>query len=211
MATLVHRGYLSATEYHFREEQADAIVRAAAYHRKDYCLSVIWFSPREHLDIRLSISTAFQRTSNTGLGSLDRLPLELLYDVLLRLDMYSLFKFRHTNFRSGQTVNSLKEYQMVVSHGLNLFCALLRTRLAIDVSLFDFYHALCTKDCALCGEFSGFIFIPTWTRCCFKCLQEAPETQVQSLAAIRKQFDLNKAELGRLRPFKTLPGVYSMD
>ncbi|RKK16182.1 hypothetical protein BFJ63_vAg13029 [Fusarium oxysporum f. sp. narcissi] len=32
------RGHRSATEYRSGEEQADAIVRTAAYHRKDYCL-----------------------------------------------------------------------------------------------------------------------------------------------------------------------------
>lgn len=204
-------GYRSVTEYRFREEQTDAIVRATAYHRKDYCRSVIWFSPREHVGIRLSIATPFGRTTNTGLGSLDRLPLELLHDVLLRLDMHSLFNFRQINLRSRQTVDYLKQYQVVVSHGLNLLCALLRTRLAIRVSLFDFYYALCTKACTLCGEFGGFISLLTWNRCCFKCLQGALETQVQTLAAVRKQFHLTKAELDQLRSFKTLPGIYSME
>ncbi|KAK4237664.1 cyclin f-box [Achaetomium macrosporum] len=119
MAALLPRGYRSVTEYHFREDQSDAIVRTAAYHRKDYCHSVIWFSPREHVGI-------------------------------------------------------------LVSYGLKLFCALLRTRLATCISLLDFYHVLCTKACSLCGEFAGF------------------------------QFRLTKAELAQLRSFKTLPGTYSM-
>ncbi|KAJ9298350.1 hypothetical protein DTO271G3_3955 [Paecilomyces variotii] len=211
MATLTLRGWRSATEYCFSEEQADAIVRTTAYHRKDYCLSVIWFPPREHVDIRLSIGTPFRRTSNVGLGSLGRLPLELLHDTLFRLDMHSIFKFRQINIRSRQIVDSLKEYQMVVAHGLNLLCALLRTRLAIVISLFDFYDALCTKACAYCGDFSGFISLLTWKRCCFKCLQEAPETQVQTLAAVRKRFNLTKVERDQLRSFKTLPGIYSMN
>ncbi|KAF1957786.1 hypothetical protein CC80DRAFT_534315 [Byssothecium circinans] len=41
MATLMPRGYRSATEYRFGEEQTDTIVQTAAYHRKDYSLSVI--------------------------------------------------------------------------------------------------------------------------------------------------------------------------
>lgn len=196
------RGYRSVTEYRFREEQADAIIRVAAYHRKDYCRSVIWFSPREHVSIHPSIATPFRRAPSTGLGSLDRLPLELLHDILLRLDMYSLFNLRQANLSSRQTVDSLKQYQMVVSHGLNLFCALLRTRLATGVSLFDFYYALCTKACTFCGEFGGFISLLTWNRCCFNCLQGALETRVQPLAAIRKQFHLTKTELGQLRSLR---------
>jgi hypothetical protein len=204
-------GYRSVTEYRFHEEQTDAIVRAAAYYRRDYCLSVIWFSPREHVGIRQSIVTPFQRTSATGLGTLNRLPLELLHDILLCLDMHSLFKLRQTNLSSRQTVDSLNQYNVVVSHGLSLFCALLRTQLAIGVSLFDFCNALYTKACTLCGEFGGFMSLLTWTRCCFKCLQGAPETQVRSLAAVRKQFHLTQTVLGQLRSFKTLPGKYTME
>ncbi|KAM9875417.1 F-box domain-containing protein [Verticillium dahliae] len=210
MADIMPRGYRSATEYRFCDEQIDAIVRASAYHRKDYCRSVIWFSPREHVGICLSIGAPFRRTSYTGLGSLDRLPLELLHDVLLRLDMYTLLNFRQTNLRSRQTADSLKQYRMVVSHGLNLLCALLRTRLANGVSLIDFYDVLCTKACTFCGEFGGFMSLLTWNRCCFECLQDAPETQVQTLAAVRKRFHLAKAELDQLGSFKTLPGIYSM-
>lgn len=41
MAALLPCGYRSVTEYRFREDQTDAIVRVAAYHHKDYCHSVI--------------------------------------------------------------------------------------------------------------------------------------------------------------------------
>lgn len=211
MATLLPPGYRSTTNYRFDEKQTNAIIRTVAYHRNDFCLSVIWFSPRDHVDVRPSLATPFQRTSTGGLGSLERLPLELLYDMLLRLDIYSLLKFRQTNLRSRQTVNSLKQYQLIVSHGLNLLCALLRTRLAIGISLLDLYRALCTKACTLCGEFAGFISLLTWTRCCFKCLQEAPETQVHTLNAVRKQFQLTNVELNQLKSFRILRGTYSMD
>lgn len=211
MATPEPRGYRSATEYRFDKEHTNAIVRTATYRCRDFCLSVIWFSPREHVDVRQSIATPFQRTPNIKLGSLDWLPLELLHDTLFRLDMHSLFKFRQTNLRARQTVDSLKPYQLVVSHGLNLFCALLRTRLAIDISLHDFYDALCTKSCTLCGEFGEFISLLTWKRCCFKCLQEAPETQMHTLNFVRKHFHLNKVKLDQLKSFKTLPGTYSLE
>lgn len=111
---------------------------------------------------------------------------------------------------SRRIIDSLKQYRLIASHGLNLLCALLRTRLAVDISLVDFYNVSCTKACTLCGKFSGFISILAWKWVCFKCVQEAPETQVQTLAAARKQFHLTRANLSRLRSFKTLPGIYSM-
>lgn len=172
---------------------------------------MIWYSPREHVKINPSIATPFPRTSNVGLGSLDRLPPELLFDTLYRLDMHSLFKFRQINLRSRQLVDSLGQYQRVVSHALNLFCALLRTRIAIAISLLDFDNALCTKSCALCGAFSGFISLLTWKRCCFECLRGSPETQARTLGSVRKQLHMTKAESDRLRSFKSLPGIYSMN
>ncbi|KAB8217255.1 hypothetical protein BDV33DRAFT_193663 [Aspergillus novoparasiticus] len=174
MATLMPRGYRSATEFRFHKEQTDAIIRTTAYHRKDYYQSVI-------CGLRV-----------LRLSSLDRLPLELLFDTLCRLDMLSLFKFRQVNFRSRQMVDSLSQYHRVVSHGLNLFCALLRTRTAVDITLLDFYTALCSKTCTFCGEFGVYICIVTWKRCCFKCLQVSPETQIRTLAS-------------------SLPGIYSMN
>lgn len=147
---------------------------------------MIWFSPLEHAKIQQSISTPFQRDVNNGLGALDRLPLELLYEKLFQLDVYFLFKFRQVNLRSRQMIDSLKQYRMIVSHALNLLCALLRSRLAIDISILDFYNALCTKSCTLCGEFGGFISILGWKRCCFKCLQEAPATQCANSCSYSK-------------------------
>lgn len=211
MANLTTSGYRSSTEYCFDQEHANAIVQSAAYHRKDYCLSMIWFSPREHADVRQSTLTSFRCTSNVELGSLDSIPLELLYEMLSFLDMYSLFKFRQMNRRSRQLVDSLRQYQIVVSHGLNLLCALLRTRLAVNISLLDFYNALCTKACTICGEFGGFISILLWRRCCFKCVNEAPDIQLQSRTAVRKQLHLTKLELDNLTSLKTLPGVYTME
>lgn len=210
MDYLSPKRYRSDTEFHFREEDAAAIIRSAAYHRRDFPLSVIWISPREHLGIRTSISTSFSRVSNVSLGNIDRLPLELLNEVCLHLDVLSVLKFRHINLRSRRIVDSLHEYQVAISHGLNALCALLRTKLAINVTLLDFYREICTKDCALCGEFGGFIFLPTWIRCCFECLKQAPETQMQTLASIQRRLRLKRQEILQFKSFPTLPGMYTM-
>ena len=202
----VHR---SETEYDFLEDQADAIAQTVGYHRNDFPFSAIWFSPREHADIQKSIATPFRPASGVGLGALDQLPLELLHDVVLRLDMHSLFLFRQANLRSRQTVDSLQQYQMVVSHGLNLFCALLRLSLATGVSLLDFYKALCTKACRLCGAFGGYMSLLLWERCCFNCCNSlAPETRVGHLFNVQRQFPLSKAQLTQLKVIKAFPAAY---
>ncbi|KAF2155224.1 hypothetical protein K461DRAFT_110166 [Myriangium duriaei CBS 260.36] len=127
MATTMPSEFRSAVEFAFDENQADAIVRTTSYHRKDFPLAIIWFPPRTQVNIQPTIATSFARTSSSGISHLYRLPLELVQDVLLRVDMQSLLNFRQTNLKSRQMVDSLHQYQLVVSHGLNLLCALLRS------------------------------------------------------------------------------------
>ncbi|KAH6650434.1 hypothetical protein F5144DRAFT_617308 [Chaetomium tenue] len=119
---------------------------------------------------------------------------------------------RQTSAGARQIVNALNEYQVAASHGFNGLCALLRTRLAATVSLLNFHRVLCTETCALCGDFSGgLVSLSTWTRCCFRCLWAAPETQIRSLGRVRKLFDFSKAQLASLHPFKTLGGICTRD
>ncbi|KAK0637260.1 hypothetical protein B0T17DRAFT_484496 [Bombardia bombarda] len=221
MAIPLPSQFRSATEFSFRDDQAEAIIRTVSYPRDDLCRTVIWFPPENHNGIRPSIARHLPRaTSYLGLGGglLDRLPLELCslgvtlwHDILLRIDIHSLFKFRQANPRSRELVDSLHEYQSVVSHGLNLYCALLRTQVAKRFSLFYVYDALCTKTCTICGEFAGFISLLTWKRCCFICLRTAPKTRVHTRANIRMQMRLNRSQTERLVSFKTLPGAYGYD
>ncbi|EAQ92985.1 hypothetical protein CHGG_01220 [Chaetomium globosum CBS 148.51] len=120
----------------------------------------------------------------------------------------SIPRLRQTNTGARRVVDALSQYQVVASHGLIGLCALLRTRLAATVSLLDFHRVLCTEACALCGDFSGgIVSLPTWSRCCFRCLWAAPETQIRSLGGVRKLFDFSKVQLASLHPFKTLGGI----
>ncbi|KAK3903999.1 hypothetical protein C8A05DRAFT_42874 [Staphylotrichum tortipilum] len=217
MAADIPPRYRSTTEYCFSEEQADAIVDVVASKRSDFRLAVISFPPGEHDTIRQSIATPFRRAAendaSTGLGNLSHLPLEILQELLPHMDMTSLFTLRQANLSSRRAVDSLPQYRAVTSHGLDVFCALLRTRLAADVSLLDFYDALCSKACALCGgEFAEFVLLLAWGRCCFSCFyKDVPEARVQALDSVRSQFSLTTTEAGQLRSFETLPGTYSMD
>lgn len=215
MATPPHPtppGYRSETAFQFDEDQADAIIRTTAYHRFDYETSAIWFEFRAHASIRHNIAKPFQRPANAAMpGPLDRLPVELFHGILFRLDMHSLFKFRQVNLRSREMVDSLHEYQMVVKHGLNLYCALLRTKIGNEVTLREFYTVLCTKACFLCGEFASFVHLLTWKKSCLKCLQEAPELQVVTARMVQRSVRITKAEIKLLRTLKTFPGQYTME
>lgn len=198
----------SATEFRFSDDQVDDIIKHASFYRSDLERSLIWFEPSEHETISNSIKEPFDRASKPGLSPLDRLPPELFLNILLRLDLLSLFNLRQTCIRLRQMVHSLKQYKLVVQHGLNLFCALLRTQHAIHVTLPDVYSTLCTWDCEICGNFAGFVFLPTWTRCCYPCLKLKKRTEMYSTSSAPRLFKLTESEMEQLTVFRTLPGLY---
>lgn len=171
-------------------------------------LSVIWFPAHEHVHILMSLTSCFERSPNAGLGSIGRLPIEIVRGILSHLDIASVFKFRQVNLGAREMVSGLLHYQPIVYLGTNLYRALLRTGIATVKSLLDVYDILCTKECSFCGEFGGYVALLIWKRCCFRCLHERPETQVRCLSWARRSFDMTRAESTTLRSFKSLPGQY---
>jgi hypothetical protein len=192
--------YHSKTAFSVPLEQADAIIRASAYHRKDFDRAVIWFPPSAHSNSGTSVSSAL-REPTASLGELDRLPLELINEICLQLDIESIFYFRQTNARARQVINTLREYQIVSTHALNAFCALLQTRSASRVTLLDFYRLLCTQN--------DLVYLPTWTRCCSQCIRNGGHSV--SLASVKRVLHLSRKSLAKLPTFTTLPGIYTMD
>ncbi|KAL2218245.1 hypothetical protein M432DRAFT_640344 [Thermoascus aurantiacus ATCC 26904] len=83
--------------------------------------------------------------------------------ILLLLDIASLFQFRQVNIRAREVVSALVEYRSIADHALGALRAVLRTGIAPYYTIRDFYTALCTRDCLLCGVFGGFIFLPSFT------------------------------------------------
>ncbi|KAI4153655.1 MAG: hypothetical protein LQ340_002179 [Diploschistes diacapsis] len=169
------------------ESLADALLRIAAYCRKDLDRAAIWFPPDEHTGIPSSMSRSFPREPHPGLDFLGVLPLELLHYILLYLDLLSLFRFRQTSLLARQAVSSLPYYQLLASHGLPCFRALLLTRLAGHISLPAFYRLFCSWECSRCRNFGFYAFLPTWTRVCYACITSGPEFIVRTPSIARKQ------------------------
>ena len=167
----------SATRFEFHNAQPDAIIRAAALYRTDMERSVISFTSWDHARIYESISSGFDRGLDPVALPLGGLPLELVMKILLPLDLHSLFKFRQVSVGARRLVDSLPEYQMVARHGLTLFCAILRISFDRHFTVSDVYRAMRTEECALCGNFAGFILLWSRTRGCFQCLRKEPEAR----------------------------------
>ncbi|KAI0437024.1 hypothetical protein F4803DRAFT_566384 [Xylaria telfairii] len=204
----------SAQEYRFPEDQANNIVDMLTYYNKDPRFSTISFSIREFRGDWHWMTESFSSTSNATLGYLERLiPSNVLFVVLENLDLYSLFRFRQASRRSRDIVGSIphRRYQRVFAHSYVLLRALFKSGLATEVSLLDVDTALCTEPCVVCGEFSGFISIPLWKRCCRFCLQRAPELRMHSRTSAVRNFGLTASQTKQLRQFRVFEGKYGRD
>ncbi|KAF2664420.1 hypothetical protein BT63DRAFT_464519 [Microthyrium microscopicum] len=157
----------------------------------------------------------------SDLGNLDRIPLEVLQFVILELDLESLLEFRRVNYYVRECVDSVHQFQIMKSHALDMFWTLVRTKLAMRVTLSEFYRVLCTDECAYCSMIGGLVFLPTWTRYCYACLKSWPleiggrrghippmPTAMTPLSTARQFLSLGKINLSSLGGIESIPGSY---
>ncbi|KAF7563541.1 hypothetical protein G7046_g598 [Stylonectria norvegica] len=101
-------------------------------------------------------------------GLLDLLPFELVFEVLVRLNIPDLTSFRRVNRRAMELVNSIDAYRAVWEHCPNVIRAILSIE-ATSFSCTTLYETLRTSECEVCGRFGGYLYLLTCQRVCFMC------------------------------------------
>jgi len=143
------------------------------------------------------------------LGVLDKLPLELLCNTLLKTDIRSLTDFRRANQRAMGVVNPIPEYQLILRNCPALFRGLLSTGLGSNFSCEDLLRTLHDYECATCGDFAGFVYIITCKRVCFLCFSERPEYFPLQLTEAERKFCVRRGFFSSLPMLRSIPGLYS--
>lgn len=191
---------------------SDAILRVTSYHRRDLDCAVVIAKPGQHDQVRLSLFKILGASGGLGLGRLQRLPLELLSSIGLRLDVHSALAFSQANRSTREIIASIPQYRQLGKHAIEGLWALFRTGLARHIGISTLHSTLSTERCVICGSFGGFVFLPTAARCCFHCIESAPALRVVSLHSFCKASGLLAARLTMSHPvLLSLPGTYSSD
>lgn len=144
-----------------------------------------------------------------SLGLLDTLPLEVLCNVLVDIDVRSLTDFRRVKKRAMQVVDSIPEYQQTFKTCPALLRGLLSTELAANFSCEDLIETLHASKCATCGDFAGYIYILTCTRVCFLCFSGTPDYFPLQPAEAARKFGVPRGLLASLPRLSSIPKVYS--
>lgn len=191
------------------QNHADAIIRVCSYHPREFDLAVVHSRPHDMQSAQASLQTAFETLPTADLGTLDRLPAELISIVLRELDIRCYFHFRQVNRRARLLSTGLREYGLVSKHGLEGLRGLLRAELAHCFAIDDLYRSLITDKCSTCGAFGGLLFLFTAERCCYDCLKSSDHYRVFSISAFAKLLRISPGRLKGLSgiSLRTVPGI----
>jgi hypothetical protein len=142
-------------------------------------------------------------------GIFETLPLEILQDVLVQLDLRSLMNFRYVNKRAVELVASLPQYITITKHAQNALCGILCIQTGVWITCEMLYKKLFIHGCEECGDFAAYLYIITCKRVCFLCLSEKPSYLPIGADLIKWRYGLDRRKIQILPHMKTLPGIYS--
>ncbi|KAM3423853.1 hypothetical protein BST61_g1250 [Cercospora zeina] len=143
------------------------------------------------------------------LGALNGLPLEILDDVLIQLDLRALMDFRAVNQRAMQVVDSIPQFRTIVKHSTSSLRGILSIEAGSDSTCRDLYQALSSARCELCNDFGGYIYLLDCSRVCFLCFSENDRYLPLSSVEVAHNYGLDRSHVARLRRMKSVPGCYS--
>jgi hypothetical protein len=149
-------------------------------------------------------------TASISTGALNRLPLEVMHNLLGYLDIAAIGYFRCLSWNTRVIVDLFPPYRDLATHASSVLRVLYATHLASTYSVWQLYTVLTNDRCVCCEAFGPFLSLITCERCCFSCLYDskmAPTT----LAIAAATFGLSKNKIEQKIPVvETLPGIYTI-
>lgn len=144
-----------------------------------------------------------------NLGVLDKLPLELVQELLAFLDLCSLAQFRRVNRRALNVVDCIPQYKTITTYTPLALQCIRAVGTGQWISCNTLYEKLCTAECEECGDFAGYLYILTCVRICFLCLSRNIKYTPLRPSQAEAKFGLNAKVLRNLPRMKAVPGKYS--
>jgi hypothetical protein len=144
-------------------------------------------------------------------GPLGALPYHLLQIMLEEyVDLASLTALRRVNRGFRAAIDKFSKYATIVKHAPQILRAVISVQAAPSVTCRELFMACITKECANCGRFGGFLYLPTCSRVCFWCGMHAEACRPLSLENVRRFYSITKHELARngVAIISPLPGHY---
>lgn len=143
-----------------------------------------------------------------SMGALDRLPPEIMLQVLADLDLESLLAFKAMNARSKESVDYMLYYKNLMDQAPGVLQAFVDTGLAKTISPRQLFVLLKSRTCVGCGDFAPFLHTLSLTRRCHDCLFHDNSLRAITVSAARACYGLNAQDMRTLPTLLSIPGIY---
>lgn len=141
-----------------------------------------------------------------SLGDMDMLPLEIINMILGDLDIEILMRVIAVNKRGRQLVETLPPFKTVQIKAPTAIRAMLTTNIARYFTIGHLFDALQSQACSGCGKFGGFLYLPTCSRCCFRCLSRSSKFSMLPISMATEKSNLQCPEIPASLPvLSTVP------
>lgn len=197
--------------------QEEAVIRTIGYHREGVnsheLLYVIRFDSHRLATMQaLFTVVSLSMTSRVKSSIFDKLPNELMMQILGELDIQSYLSFRQANRLARNIASTLTVYRTVATYAPTCLLAMLRTGIAPWFTFSDIYRAMLLRCCEICQRPADYIYLPTATKACGHCI-DCNNTQFKTVAldSFAKTSNWSKEKLRQNIPvLKCLPGDYRL-
>ena len=202
------------------ESKDDRIIRVAAYRRQDQYVNMERLANfvnqppgpilRKIVNVPAAITSSPLSSGPVApLGILQCLPPEIILEICKHMDVSSFLKFRQACRSSRMTTSDWHEFQGVVQNATDCFISVVRTGIATWITFPQLYRAMCLVYCERCQTIGNFIYLPTATRCCKRCLLIDPEFRIVTLNSFARAARLNVRNVSRaVNGFQCVKGDY---
>lgn len=144
------------------------------------------------------------------LGALDMIPSELTTQVLLYLDLSTITTFRRVNQCARAFIDSLYQYDDIITHAPTVLRATLASNSANWVTLPTLHSTLTTTHkCSTCSDFGAFLSLFTCTRTCYLCASRKTNLHPLKPCEARVRYALDEPSSEALHRVKIVPGQYT--
>lgn len=108
---------------------------------------------------------------------LDKLPAEVFCMVASDFNYLDLKHLKMVNHAAQALVYTIPEYSRIVTAAPEILPVLAYTNLDSSFDLKKVHQLLISSECAFCGHFGGFVFLPSLQRCCQYCVEHHIDTK----------------------------------
>lgn len=161
------------------EGKDEAMLQVLAYTRRKTYRDLFRFHPRDLEPVRDSLREPFPTTPGSGMGTLNKLPLELMLNIFQLLDIRSHLRVRRVSRGMRQAASTTKGYREVAEHGLEVIRTLLLEKTKFNPTILELYQLLITPDCSMCPQFGDYLSKLTIKRCCYACATGETTTDIR--------------------------------